>query len=189
MGTTVTTNLALIKPDTSESIKEDLPTFDGWAAQNADNMDKIDSLFRSESSGTYTLTWGATTTPPTLGAGGFTEGKYIRLFPRMVVVFFRIFMGGVGAANGSGNYTLNLPPVAIDSSFSDFSDTLPIGKMIFQDNNAVLTSSIFTLVYHPVSGLLRARAAEGGTWASGYPIAPQQNDRYSGYFMYPTAAV
>lgn len=186
MGTTVTSNLGLIKPDLSESIKENLPTFAGWATQNGINQDKLDALFRA-STGTYTLTWGGTTTPPVLGTGGFTEGKYIRLFPRMVVVFFRIFAGTTGFTAGSGSYTLNLP-FAMDSSFAAFSHTAPIGKMVFMDSSAAVTSSAFPLIYSPTSSLVFARPSEGGTWTAALPVAPGQSDRYSGYMMYPTAA-
>lgn len=185
MGTTVTTNLGLIKPDLDEKIKEDLPTFDGWVAQNGNNMDEIDALFRASNT-TYVLTWGATTTPPTLGAGGFTEGKFIRLWPRMVVVFFRIFTGGAGFAAGSGSYTLNLP-VAVDPEFADFSHTVPVGKMTFLDSGSAVSSSVMPLIYSPSSSLLFARPSEGGTWTNVLPVIPGQSDRYSGYFMYPTA--
>lgn len=185
MGTTVTTNLGLIKPDVNESIKATGP-FVGWSAQNAANMDMIDSLFRFNNT-TYALTWGATTTPPTLGTGGFAEGKFVRLHPRMVVVFFRLFCGTAGFVAGSGTYSLNLP-VAIDPSFSVFTDTLPIGKMIYQDNSAVLTSSAFGLVYNVPNNFITARPSEGGTWTAAAPVVPANNDRYSGFFMYPTAA-
>jgi hypothetical protein len=187
MGTTVTTNLGLIKPDIDEKIQEDLPTFEGWATQNQKNVDKLDALFR-HTSHSYTLTWGALTTPPTLGATGFTEAKYIRLWPRMVIVYFRIYAGLAGFAAGAGSYTLNLPPDAIDPEFAEFSHTLPIGKMIFQDNNAVLTSTVMPLVYSPASGLIFARPSEGGTWSATLPVVPAGADRYSGYFMYPTQA-
>lgn len=188
MGITVTTNLGLIKPDINESIKQALPTFNGWASQNAANMDAIDALFRA-STGTYTPTWGATTTPPTLGTAGFTEGKYVRLFPRMVYVFFRIFAGGAGFAAGTGSYTVSLPPVAIDPAFGvvNFSDVVPLGKMIFQDNSAVLTSSVFPLNYSPTPNILLGSASVGGTWSATVPVVPAQNDRFSGYFIYPTA--
>lgn len=186
MGTTVTTNLALIKPDTNESIKQNLPTFNGWAAQNAVNMDTIDGLFKATNT-TGTLTWGATTTPPTLGSGGFAEQKILRLWPRMVIIYYRIFAGGAGFAAGSGSYTLTLP-FAVDPSFSAFSQTLPVGKMIFQDNSAALTSSVFSLIYSPTSALLFARPSEGGTWNNTTPVVPAQNDRFSGYAIIPTAA-
>jgi hypothetical protein len=185
VGTTVTSNLGLIKPDTAESIREDLPTFDGWATQNGANMDKIDSLFRDDST-TYTLNWTATVGNPTLGAGGFTEGKYIRFFPRMVVVFFRIFTGGAGFAVGSGLYRINLP-VAVDPAFASFTHTMPIGKATFNDNSAVLTSSVFTAIYSPSAGFVFFRPSAGGTWDPTTPVVPAQNDRLSGYLLYPTA--
>jgi hypothetical protein len=188
MGITVTTNLGLIKPDTSESIREALPTFTGWAAQNTVNADKLDTLFRAATA-SYTPVWGGTTSPPTLGAGGFTEGKYIRIFPRMVAVFFRLFLGGAGAAVGSGSYTIDLP-VAIDPAFatpSVFSVNIPVGKAIYQDNSAVLTSSNFTLHYSVTFNKIMAYTATGGTWSPTIPTALQQQDRFSGYFIYPTA--
>ena len=186
MGTTVTTNLGLIKPDTDEKIKEDLPTFTGWAAQNAANMNIIDSLFRA-SVHSYTPVWGSSGgVAPTLGAGGTIEGKYIRLWPRMVKVFFRIFTGGAGFNPGTVSYTLTLP-VAIDPSFAAFSHTVPLGKMIFHDSGTAATSSVMPLIYSPTSDRMFARPSEGGTWSATLPVIPGQSDRYSGYFSYPTA--
>lgn len=188
MGTTVTTNLGLIKPDTDESIKENLPTFAGWAAQNAINMDKVDDLFRDDAVSPYTVNWTAGVTNPTLGAGGFTEGKYVRIFPRMVIAFFRIFAGGAGFAAGSGQYRINAP-LQVDPAFSVFTHTVPFGKAVFLDSSAALTSSVFTLNYSPSVNLLFLRVAAGGTWDDVTPVVPAQNDRLSGYFMYPTAVV
>lgn len=187
MGTTVSTNLGLIKPDLDESIKEDLPTFDGWAAQNAANMDMIDSIFRASNT-TYTLNWTSGGTNPTLGAGGFTEGKYVRLFPRMTVVFFRIFNGGAGFAQGTGQYRINLPVAPDPGLGSGFSETIPIGKAIFYDISAALTCSVFTAnLFHP-GGYVVFRPSRGDTWNATTPVVPAQNDRMSGYLMYPTAA-
>jgi hypothetical protein len=186
MGTTVSSNLSLIKPDLAESIKANLPTFDGWAAQNGANMDKIDSLFRDDVISAYTLNWTATVGNPTLGAGGFTEGKYIRFFPRMVAVFFRIFTGGAGFAVGSGLYRINLP-VAVDPAFASFTHTMPLGKAIYSDNSAILTSSVFTPIYSPSAGFVFFRPSAGGTWDPATPVIPAQNDRLSGYLLYPTA--
>lgn len=186
MGTTVTTNLGLIKPDVDEKIKEDLPIFDGWASQNSDNMDKIDSLFRA-SVHSYTPVWGSSGVAPVYGAGGTIEGKYIRLWPRMVVVFFRIFTGAAGFNPGTLLYNLTLP-VAIDSEFTDFSNTVPVGKMTFFDSGTVLTSSAMPLLYSPSLDRIISRPSEGGTWSATVPVIPGQGDRYSGYFIYPTAA-
>jgi hypothetical protein len=186
MGTTVSTNLGLIKPDGDESIKANLPTFDGWAAQNTVNMDKIDALFRSNNT-TYTLNWTAATANPTLGAGGFTEGKFVRLFPRMVLVFFRVFNGAAGFAAGTGQYRINLP-VAADPALTAFSEVIPIGKAVFYDVSAALTSSVFTANLFPGGGYVVFRPAIGDTWSNVLPVVPGQNDRLSGYLLYPTAA-
>src|SRR5258708_34909034 len=185
MGTTVTTNLGLIKPDVDESIKEALPTFPGWPAQNTINMDKIDALFRATSA-TYTLNWTADTSNPTLGAGGFTEGKFIRLFPRLVIGFFRLNVGGAGALGGTGTYRFNLPTgIAPELTLTD--DSVPIGKAAYLDTSATVTHSVFLVCLKPSTSNFFLRPSAGGEWSSVAPVALGQNDRVSGYFMYPTA--
>lgn len=185
MGTTVTTNLGLIKPDTAESIKANLPTFAGWAAQESSNMDAIDGLFHDDF-GTYTLNWTASSVNPTLGAGGFTEGKWIRVFPRMAFVFFRIFTGGAGFATGTGTYRVNLP-FNIDAALIGFdTDSPPLGKAVFFDASAVLTSSVFLPIYSQGVNTAIFRPSSGNVWNDTTPVVPAQNDRISGYFMYPT---
>jgi hypothetical protein len=184
MGTTVTTNLGLIKPDIGESIKENLPTFAGWASQNEDNCDVLDSLFRAESA-SYAPTWTATTANPTLGAGGFIVGNYIRLYPRMVIGYFRLFTGGAGFAVGTGNYLISLP-VAVDPDLLTFNQSPGIGKALFQDNSAVATSSNFTALIHTTGTEIFFRSSGGIAWTAATPVVPAQNDRVSGYFMYPT---
>jgi hypothetical protein len=188
MGTTVSSNLGLIKPDGSESIKEDLPTFAGWAAQNEINMDKIDALFRDDVTTSYTVNWNGSGGNPVLGAGGFTEGKYIRLLPRMVMVFFRIFTGAAGFTVGAGNYNINLP-IQADPVFATFTDTCPMGKAIYYDVSAALTSSVFSMVYSVALNAMMFRPATGSVWSATVPVVPGQQDRVSGYFMYPTAVV
>lgn len=184
MATTITTHLSLIKPDTSESIKANLPTYAGWTVQNAANMDVIDSLFRAELL-SYSPSWGATVTPPTLGAGGFVEGKYIRLWPRMVIVYFRIAAGGAGFNRGNGAYTIS-PPVAVDPAFGAFSHSVPVGKMVYFGVTGI-ASSVFAVMYDVATNLMLARPSAGGTWGATVPVNADQNNTYSGYFMYPTA--
>lgn len=186
MGTTVTTNLGLIKPDTAESIKENLPTFPGWAAQNTINMDKIDALFRA-STASYTLNWTADTLNPTLGAGGFAEGKFVRLYPRWVVGFFRLFAGGAGFAAGTGVYKFNLPTGVAAEFATTVDDAIPIGKCALLDADAALTSSNMLIVYTPPTNRFFMRPSAGGNFAPTVPITLAQNDRVSGYFMYATA--
>lgn len=185
MGITVTTNLGLIKPDINESIKEDLPTFDGWATQNGANMDVLDALFRATTH-TWTPSWTASVNP-TLGATGFVEGKYIRYFPRMVAGFFRIYTGGAGFAAGTGSYSLSVP-VAIASELDTFQNELVVGKAAFYDDSAVATSSAFTVMYSTAGDTLFLRQPANDVWSATSPVVPAQQDRLSGYFMYPTSA-
>lgn len=185
MGTTVTTNLGLIKPDTSESIKENLPTFAGWADQNADNCDQIDALFR-HTTHTYSPAWTADTLNPTLGAGGAVAGKYIRLFPRMVFGYFTIFAGGAGFATGTGLYRLSLP-VAMSAELLTLNESFPVGKAYIHDNDVVANSSTFIVMYDIANTVFFFRKWDGDSWRSTTPFTPAQNDRVSGYFTYPTA--
>lgn len=185
MGTTVTTNLALIKPDSDESIKEDLPTFAGWAAQNEINCDTIDGLFRATNA-TYTLNWQGDTTDPVLGAGGLAEGKFLRLWPRLVIGYFRINCGGAGFTVGSGFYTIDLP-VAPAAELLTFDDSFTIGKAILGESGTPATSTVMTVLYRMLSNAAVLRPASGGVWDPTNPITLQQNDRISGYFMYPTS--
>lgn len=187
MGTTVTPNLGLIKPDGDEKIKEDLPTFPGWASQNEDNCDTIDSLFKATNT-TYTVNWTGSGSNPVLGAGGFTEGKYIRLFPRMVVGHFRILTGGAGFTVGSGAYRLNLP-VAPDADLLTFDDSFPIGKAVLLDVDTIANNTNLVVMYQISSGLAILRPPAGNFWSPTDPITLAQNDRLSGYFIYPTSVV
>ncbi len=185
MGTTVTTNLGLIKPDIAESIKQNLPTFQGWAAQNAVNMDKIDALFRCDFN-TYTLNWTATSVNPAIGTGGLLEGKYVRLHPRMVIAFFRLNVGGAGAVAGTGTYQFNLPTgVATEFQLNDL--TTPMGKATFLDSSAVPSSSVFQPCWDNTAGKIFFRISNGDVWTHAVPVALGQQDRLSGYVIYPTA--
>jgi hypothetical protein len=186
MGTTTTTNLALIKPDINESIKEALPTFPGWAAQNTANCDKIDALFR-KTQHTWTPSWTSDGTPPTLGTGGSVDGKYVRLFPRMVVGFFRINCGTTGFSAGTGLYRLSLP-VAVPTEFTTFYNAIPIGKAYLHDNDAVATSSNMVVMYSVADNVIYFRRADGDYWRATAPITLSQSDKVSGYVLYPTSA-
>jgi hypothetical protein len=185
MGTTTTTNLALIKPDSDEYIKANLPTYPGWAVQNAANMDKLDTLFRATSH-SWTPTFASTLVNPVLGAGGYVEGKYMRIFPRMVVGYIRLFTGDAGFSPGTGAYVIN-PPVAIAPELATFNTELPIGKACFYDISATASSSAFTVMYMTASNLLSFKLPSNDLWTGSSPITLEQSDRISCYFMYPTS--
>ncbi len=186
MGTTVTTNLGLIKPDSSEKIKQDLPTYAGWADQNADNCDVLDALFRRSTHTSWTPAWTASVNP-VLGSGGFVEGKYIRLFPRMLIGFLRIEAGTAGFSAGSGAYSISAP-VAIDSAIAAFANEITIGKAVFRDNGASSTTSAFQVVYSTSGGNIFFRQPSNDLWTAASPVALAQSDKISAYFMYPVSA-
>lgn len=186
MGTTVTPNLGLIMPDANESIKANMPTFPGWPVQNGSNMDKIDSLFRRDTN-TWTPAWTTDTgTNPTLGSGGFVEGKFVRLWPRMVLGYLRIFCGAAGFVSGTGLYRISLP-VAVASEFTTLNTLLPIGKAHLNDNSSVATSTILDVIYDVVNNIVIFGREEGDFWRNSAPITLAQNDRISGFFYYPTS--
>lgn len=184
MGTTITTNLGLIIPDTDEKIQEDLPTYAGWCTQNQINMDKIDALFRLTTH-TWVMNWTATVNPG-LGAGAVFESKYLRLLPRLVVGFFKIYVGNAGFTPGSGPYSLSAP-VAMDPSLDTFQGEFPIGKAYFHDDSAAGTSTAFTVMYSTVGKNLFLRQQTNDVWSATSPVTVAANDRLSGYFIYPTA--
>lgn len=185
MGKTTTTNLALIKPDTAESIQANLPTFDGWATQNGANCDTIDALFRHTSTHTWTPTWTADTTNPTLGSGGFVSGKYIRLFPKMLIGYIQLFTGGAGFATGSGLYQLT-PPATLAPELALLHNFIPIGKYYLHDNDTVANCTVGQVMYELTGNLLTFKKHDGDSWRSSTPFVPAQNDRMTCYFIYPT---
>lgn len=186
MGTSVTTNLGLIKPDTDEMIMADMPTFPGWASQNSDNCDKLDALFR-KTTHSYTPTWTADVGNPTLGSGGAIDARYMRVFPRMVFIYFRLFTGGAGFLAGTGLYRLSLP-VAMAPEIAAMNTETAIGKTYFHDNSAVSTSTVFVTMYDHANNVMNFRRHDGSYWNNTNPVTLDQNDRISGYCMYPTTA-
>lgn len=185
MGTTTTTNLALIKPDADDSIKATGP-FAGWCAQNASNCDTLDALFRVTTH-SYSPTWHADTTNPTLGTGGFVEGKYIRLLPRLVIGHIRIFTGTTGFNPGVGLYQISTP-VAIASELDGMQDSVPIGRGFIFSNAAVANATCNVVEYDTTDKIMFLRGHAGDYWRHNSPFTLGQNDRAAFYFMYPTSA-
>lgn len=188
MGTTTTTNLGMIKPDINEMIQEELPTFQGWATQNAINCNLVDSLFRA-STATVTPTFQAVGGGFTLGAGGFVQVKNVRLTPRMAVTYFIVECGAAGFAAGTGQYQfINMNPT-IDPIFAaQFAANggIPFGKVSFRDASAIATNTVFTAIYNHISNALFFRLPDGSIWTNTNPVTLAQGDRISGYVIYPT---
>jgi len=185
MGTTLTTNLGLIIPDADEKIQEDLPTYDGWASQNADNMDNVDRLFRFTNT-TYVPVLTAIGGAHTLGAGGFITGKYMRVMPSLVVGHILFYAGGAGFVAGVSDYRISVP-LAMEPDIAALTDTIPVGKGILYDDSAAATSSVLVVLYHVASNTFVCRDPSGGPFGATSPITLAQQDRFSLYFCYPTS--
>lgn len=175
----------MIKPDIEEKIQEDLPTYPGWAAQNEDNCDVIDNLFRRQNN-TYVPVWTGSGGNPTIGAGGSIVGSYIRLHPGMVYAWIKLNMGGAGFATGGGTYRFTLP-VAACAELNTFTANPCFGKAYFFDATAALTSTDMTVLYDGNIQRLFLRKQDGDTWTATSPVVPAQNDKMSLFFCYPTS--
>jgi len=194
MGTTVTTNLALIKPDLNESIKQALPTFPGWAAQETANANKLDGLFRAQGITNAGVGFSAVGGGHTFGSGGGIFSKVIRIFPRMAINHFQIDMGTTGFAAGTGIYRVTGvggPTASVDpafaANFASGSNQGPaIGIATFYDSSAVATCSVFTVVYDIGNNVFVFRCPDGTLWSATNPVAAGQLDRLSAYCYYPT---
>lgn len=181
MGTTVTPNLSLIRPDANEPIPN-------WPGQNGSNMDTLDALFRHDSSGTWIPAFTADTTNPTLGTGGFTEGKFLRLWPKMLIGHLRVFMGTAGFAGGSGNYHFSIPfNHAGDLNVMNLE--YPIGKAIVTSAASVANSAVLQVLYDVNTATMIMRSSGGNNLNPTNPVTFTNNDRISAYFMYPTSHV
>lgn len=185
MGTTTTTNLGLIKPDVDEKIMEDLPTYAGWADQNADNMDNVDRLFRFTNT-TYVpvLTPGGGSF--TLGASGTLTGKYMRVKPGLVYGHITGYMGGAGFSAGTGDYSITLP-LAVASALALLSDTVPIGSGILYDDTSVLNSTRLGVYYFVSTGQIKCKTQAGAAFGATSPFTIAQQDRFTLNFLYPTS--
>lgn len=102
MSTLSTPNLGLIKPDKTEPI----PNWPGQYEQNADTLDKV---FRFGNPIDFTPEFKASTSDPTLGTGGYIQGKLIRLWPWLCIVKMRMYAGTAGFAGGSGSWHFTIP--------------------------------------------------------------------------------
>lgn len=75
------------------------------------NLTYTGDLISGTAWNTYTPSWQAATTNPTLGLGGSLTGRW-RQVGKTVFVNIYVQQGGAGASAGSGAYTLSLPVVS-----------------------------------------------------------------------------
>src|SRR3990170_4862960 len=183
MGTTTTPNLGLIKPDRDESIKP-IGAFAGWAAQNALNMDALDAVFRNQSD-TWTPTWTAYSSNPTIGSGGSISGKYLRIWPKFVVAWILLNVGTTGFIAGSGTYRFSLP-FAMTPALT-LANEISIGKAILRDATSALVSEAPAVCYDVANNNLFLRTEQGSaSWSNTTPFTLAQSDRVSAFFCYLT---
>jgi hypothetical protein len=112
MGTTLTTNLELIKPNVAGEPKKN------WPAQWGTSADKLDTEVQAakdrltviESSLTaYVPQLLALITNPNIGSTGTAEGFWTRLNLNIIKVWIRFLFSGTGIDPGNGNYSVTLP--------------------------------------------------------------------------------
>jgi hypothetical protein len=77
--------------------------------------------------------------------------------------------------------------VAIAPELDSFNNECVVGKAAFHDNSAAATSSAFTVMYSTPGNALFLRLPTNDVWSDVNPVVPAQQDRITGYFMYPTS--
>lgn len=103
MGTTATPHVGLIKPDSDELMPN-------WVTQYEANLDKLDETYRIPAvPESFTPEFTADTTNPTLGTGGYIEGRLWRIWPWLALVKVRMYAGTAGFAGGSGTWRIKIP--------------------------------------------------------------------------------
>lgn len=182
MGTETTANLSLIKPDLSEPI----PNFD---TQNGFNMDTIDDYFAFTAS-SYVPVWTANgASNPSLGSGGQIFGKYLAVWPNVVIFWVRIFTGTTGFSAGDGTYSVTLPPFAAHALMVSSTGTGAahiLGKAILHDSTGVADSQTASVALNSTTTFMLTTEAGSGSsqWQHDDPFALSQSDRMACYGIY-----
>lgn len=186
MSTETTAALSLIKPQLDEPI----PNFD---TQNGFNMDTVDGYFGFEAT-SYVPVWAANgASNPSVGAGGQIFGKYLAIWPNIVIFWVRIFTGTTGFAAGDGTYNITLPPYAAHASMAASSSTgsgHPIGKAILHDSSSATTSATASVILHSTTTFMLTTEVGSGSsqWQNDDPFALAQSDRMACYGIYIRAS-
>jgi hypothetical protein len=128
----------------------------------------------------YTATLTATTTNPTLGAGGSASGRYVLWGGKQCTVRFSIVFGTSGTNAGSGQYLIALPFQAASTIAGGVPNTAG-GVVRCNGSTAVVTwfcSSGSTTMAALTTGGNNVASAQPGAWGA--------NDYLSGTFTYET---
>lgn len=177
MGFTQTTNHSLYIPDKDELMPN-------WSAQNVTDTNTIDAICTTTKS-TYSPTWIATGTNPTVG-NSTIYAPYIIPVPGFVLFWISIEIGST-FVDGSGSYQFSLPFTAHPTypTTGMNSAGIPIGKAFFYDANSQTNSQtgvpmIWTSTSFRIMG-------EQGTSAFGSGLGVVSTDRIKIMGMYALA--
>lgn len=125
---------------------------------------------------TYAPTLGASVTPPTLGTGSGSSGRWIAV-GKLAIVQFKFTFGSSGTAAGSGTYQPSLP-------FTVDANQLSIlgGVGLCEDSSL---ADDFAVICYGVAGqtfaqAYSAQATTSGLVGAAYPFAWGANDTFAG---------
>ncbi len=125
----------------------------------------------------YSITVGASTTPPTLGTGGTTTGRF-SVVGNVMHVNYKVVFGSSGEAAGSGNYLIPMP-VNITSVLGN---SAVIGSAFFFDNSS--SNRVSGTAQINVGGAANVVMTTGGIGTvnvgAGVPWTWAANDQFSG---------
>lgn len=125
----------------------------------------------------WTPVMSATVTPPTLGTGNTSSGRYVRM-GNTIHGWGRILIGSAATAVGTGDYTFTLPV-----NFRNAGFVLQLGSLFYVDTSA--TSRVTSLQTSGATNLTVGIDATGIVSATSPGIGVNDQIRYS--FTYEAA--
>lgn len=130
----------------------------------------------------YTPTFTATVTAPTLGTGSTSQGWYT-YFPEAVVYTFKIQFGTSGNTFGSGNYQVSVPVTAA-TPFGGVHHSA-VGTIQLADNSSGLLVGGSCFVDATTGGTLLGLISPSGIVTPAVPWTWANSDYLSGSIVYP----
>ena len=190
MGTTSTPNLGLIKPDQAEDMTN-------WPSQFDQNADTLDKIFRFGNPIDFTPEFRGSVSDPSLGTGGYVQGKLIRLWPWVCIIKIRMFAGTSGFNAGSGGWRFFIPEDIMARMASGLPSGWPsgttgnscFGSAMLHDTSNASNSQTARVAASTLSSQLFFYLATEGTAAGtsvtdAVPFAWASNDKLSLQAMY-----